>query len=394
MSVGVSGTYSGSSRIDWDGIRDRVDLAAVATALLGSAEKQSGRRLYWRYPFHDDHSPSFQVDTAMHRWRCWPCGLGGDAPALVMKLDGVGFPEAVRTVAELAGVVVLSGPPIRSGPAPPSVRVAAGTPGKAAARSPERPSGLERPEAERLTAQASERLWTPEGTKALAYLRDRGMTDATIKGARLGWYDKIRLPLRDQEGTWLLTNFVAIPWFDPSGRLERINTRRLGLFNGSKYIQAFSDSPIVYPSMSAIRCGAPLVIAEGEFDAILLAQELAGLASVITTGSKSNLPKVSLRVAMLGCSRLYAAHDDDGSGDDAAARWPGRAVRVRPPAGKDWTEALQAGVDLRRWWIAEHFPFEFDREERAAIVEYDGGLSREEAERRVGLWIGERGIAF
>jgi DNA primase len=359
MSVGVSGTYSGSSRIDWDGIRDRVDLAAVATALLGSAEKQSGRRLYWRCPFHDDHSPSFQVDTAMHRWRCWPCGLGGDAPALVMKLDGV-----------------------------------AGTPGKAAARSPERPSGLERPEAERLTAQASERLWTPEGTKALAYLRDRGMTDATIKGARLGWYDKIRLPLRDQEGTWLLTNFVAIPWFDPSGRLERINTRRLGLFNGSKYIQAFSDSPIVYPSMSAIRCGAPLVIAEGEFDAILLAQELAGLASVITTGSKSNLPKVSLRVAMLGCSRLYAAHDDDGSGDDAAARWPGRAVRVRPPAGKDWTEALQAGVDLRRWWIAEHFPFEFDREERAAIVEYDGGLSREEAERRVGLWIGERGIAF
>jgi hypothetical protein len=38
-------------------------------------------------------------------------------------------------------------------------------------------------------------------------------------------------------------------------------------------------------------------------------------------------------------------------------------------------------VDLRRWWTEEHFPEEFDRQERAALMEYDGGLTREEAER-------------
>ena len=55
-------------------------------------------------------------------------------------------------------------------------------------------------------------------------------------------------------------------------------------------------------------------------------------------------------------------------------------------AGKDWTESHQAGIDLRRWWVEEHFPEEFGREERAAIMEYDGGLIREAAERAASLW--------
>ncbi len=53
----------------------------------------------------------------------------------------------------------------------------------------------------------------------------------------------------------------------------------------------------------------------------------------------------------------YLAHDADPAGDRAAAGWPARAVRVRPPVGKDWTESAQygehlghKGVDLARWW--------------------------------------------
>ena len=48
----------------------------------------------------------------------------------------------------------------------------------------------------------------------------------------------------------------------------------------------------------------------------------------------------------------------------------GRPVRDEsgPPAPfKDWTEAHQAGIDLRRWWIENEFTDVFDREERAAI---------------------------
>ena len=118
-------TTATGDRLDWNDIKDRVDMAAVATALFGPAPKRSGRRLLWPCPFHDDHDPSLQVDPAERRWKCWPCNLGGDAPALVMRLKRVEFPEAVRIVAELAGIVAPSrqgglvrGRRTRSGPRP------------------------------------------------------------------------------------------------------------------------------------------------------------------------------------------------------------------------------------------------------------------------------------
>jgi hypothetical protein len=49
-----------------------------------------------------------------------------------------------------------------------------------------------------------------------------------------------------------------------------------------RYVQAFADRPRISPGPEVIRPGM-LVIAEGELDCILLAQELANLASVITT---------------------------------------------------------------------------------------------------------------
>ncbi len=244
-------------------------------------------------------------------------------------------------VADLAGIAWPSSNPTR--PARPSMPPTAGPAGRSAEKPLAGPTGLERGEAERLVADASEWLWTLEGAAALAYVRGRGLADATIKAARLGWAPKIRLPKRDGDGTWLLLDGVTIPWID-SGRLARINVRRLGLFKGAKYIRAFSDTSVVYPSMAAIRPVALLVIAEGELDAILLAQELAGLASVITTGSTSNRPKGSLYLAMLGCPRWYAC-----------ARWRqfgrrrGRRVadpdRPRPAASR---QGLDGGPPGRR----------------------------------------------
>jgi hypothetical protein len=53
---------------------------------------------------------------------------------------------------------------------------------------------------------------------------------------------------------------------------------------------------------------------------------------------------------LLRCPRWYAAHDADDAGDRAAAEWPARAVRVRPPApDKDWTEVHAAGPNRLRY---------------------------------------------
>src|SRR6516165_2211919 len=107
----------------------------------------------------------------------------------------------------------------------------------AAAGPPARPAGLDRQEAERLVADASERIWHPEGAAALAYLKGRGLTEATIRAARIGWADKIRMPKRDGSGTWPLAGIV-LPWLD-SGKLTRIKVRRLGLIKGAKYVETF-----------------------------------------------------------------------------------------------------------------------------------------------------------
>jgi hypothetical protein len=88
---------------------------------------------------------------------------------------------------------------------------------------------------------------------------------------------------------------------------------------------------------------------------------------------------------MLAAPAWHLATNADSAGDKAASGWQAWAWRVRPPAGKDWTEAYQAGIDLRRRWIEEVFADRFDREERAAITEFDGALTREAAECVAGL---------
>ncbi|MGP0068622.1 MAG: CHC2 zinc finger domain-containing protein, partial [Isosphaeraceae bacterium] len=190
MSFSVRATYSPRDWIDWPAIRDRLDMAQVATALLGPApgrRGERGRRLWWPCPFHEDKNPSFVIDPGKPGWKCWGCGEHGDAPALVMQLKGVGFPEAVRILAELAGIATPSGKPAR--PRPPAAR-----PAKAPEKPPEEPSGLPLADALALVQDASERIWTPSGSTALEYLRrDRGLTEATIRQARLGWVRSVMI---------------------------------------------------------------------------------------------------------------------------------------------------------------------------------------------------------
>jgi len=48
----------------------------------------------------------------------------------------------------------------------------------------------------------------------------------------------------------------------------------------------------------------------------------------------------------------FIATDADKAGDKTAAKWPARAIRIRPPKPfNDWAEAAQAGIDLRCWWL-------------------------------------------
>ena len=115
----------------------------------------------------------------------------------------------------------------------------------------------------------------------------------------------------------------------------------------------------LFPSPAVIEPGRPLIIAEGELDALLLGQALGDLAAVVTLGSASARPEAVTLEVMLAAAPWYIATDADDAGDRAASGWPARAVRVRPPvvimpnAGrntKDWSDLAANGVNLARWW--------------------------------------------
>jgi hypothetical protein len=174
------------------------------------------------------------------------------------------------------------------------------------------------------------------------------LTEATIRAGRLGWISRVSIPARDGTRFWEVSGII-IPWMDRD-RLAMVKIRRPGGCE-PKYAEAFRDRPAIYPAPSVVRHGKPLVIVEGEFDALLLGQELVDLAAVVTLGSASARPEGSTFLAMLPAPAWLVATDADEAGDKAASGWPPRARRVRPPAPfKDWTEAFQYPINLRRWW--------------------------------------------
>jgi hypothetical protein len=203
-----------------------------------------------------------------------------------------------------------------------------------------------------LVTEAAERLWKPEGAPALAYLHDRCLDDERIKAARLGWTPRA----------------AGVPWKPPGVVIPAFEGNRLSLVKirppeewrerfpednrPPKYIQAFRDRLRIFPDPAIIKPGRPLIIVEGEFDALLLGQELRGLAVVVTLGSASSRPDPDILLELMPAAPWFLALDGDEAGDKAATDWPAAARRVLPPEPfKDWTEAAQAGVNLRCWWL-------------------------------------------
>ncbi len=60
---------------------------------------------YWGCcPFHNEKTPSFKVNEVRKAYKCFGCGEGGDAISFLMKIEGLGFVEAVKELAEKAGI--------------------------------------------------------------------------------------------------------------------------------------------------------------------------------------------------------------------------------------------------------------------------------------------------
>src|SRR5680860_810886 len=141
---------------------DIVDLAGEKVVL-----KRAGRNMKGLCPFHQEKTPSFVVFTESQNYHCFGCGKGGDLFSFYMEREQVDFREALKELAERAGVSLDAMPAARAGP------------------DPQRQVFLE---LHRVAASYYSIVLrsSKSGEKGREYLRERGLSDEMIEQFGIG----------------------------------------------------------------------------------------------------------------------------------------------------------------------------------------------------------------
>ncbi|MBI3626614.1 hypothetical protein HY224_01040 [Candidatus Uhrbacteria bacterium] len=83
-------------------IKSKLDLIEIISGYIPM--RQAGANFKAVCPFHKEKSPSFMASKEKQIWHCFGCQKGGDVFAFVMEIDGLEFPEALKLLADKAGV--------------------------------------------------------------------------------------------------------------------------------------------------------------------------------------------------------------------------------------------------------------------------------------------------
>lgn len=86
-------------------VREKARIDDVVSEYV-TLKRAGGGSLKGLCPFHDEKTPSFNVNPSRQFWHCFGCGEGGDVISFVMKVDGLTFTETVERLAEKVGVTL------------------------------------------------------------------------------------------------------------------------------------------------------------------------------------------------------------------------------------------------------------------------------------------------
>src|SRR3954466_920355 len=340
-----------------DELRARTSLSA----LVGRTVKlqRAGREWKACCPFHKEKTPSFTLSDEKGFYHCFGCGAHGDAIRWLTDARGLPFMDAVKELADAAGMEL---------PAP----------DPRAQQKAERAAGLY-DVMEAAQAWYEEQLGGIEGAEARAYLQKRGISEATRKRFGFGYapdsWGKLRTALKSigneklveaglliapDEGKEPYDRFrgrLMFPIRDQRGRLIGFSGRIVGA-GEPKYLNS-PDTPLfdkgrslfnIEKAAPASREARRVIVVEGQMDVIALDQAgigeaVAPLGTALTEGQLGLLWRLSPSPTL--------CFDGDAPGHKAAVRaalralpavGPGRSLGfVTLPAGQDPDDLVPPG---------------------------------------------------
>ncbi|MFQ5587284.1 MAG: DNA primase [Nitrospiria bacterium] len=315
-----------------DAIRERSDLIAIVSEHLSL--KKTGQNYTGLCPFHEERTPSFVVNPIRQFFHCFGCGEGGDVFHFVEKMEGLSFPEALRSLADRGGIPF----PEKEGSMGGDTRT-------------------QSEEIFKVNEAAADYfhqnlLSRPEGKPALAYLKARGVKIETIRDFSIGFalsnWDHLLKTLGERFSPALLEkaglvskkndssssshgkpayfdrfrNRVLFPIHTRQGKVagfggrvlddgmpKYLNTSETGVFTKGKILFGLERAKGTG--------GAPLVIVEGYFDVITAAQ--AGIPNMAATLGTA-LTETHLRMIRRFSEKMMLVFDGDEAGIRAALR--------------------------------------------------------------------------
>ena len=315
---------------------DIVDLVSESVQL-----RRSGKNYTGFCPFHSNtRTPAFVVFPETGTWRCFgQCGEGGDIFSYVMKKEGWDFAEALRFLADKAGVELR--------PVTPEEQAAA-----------EEHDSLRHLLEEAVTFYRHQLLRTPAGQQALSYLHQRGLNDEIIEAFGLGYaphsWDATLSYFKSKnysEGDLLAVGLIAqsgqgeaeqggenlprtydrfrhrimFPIRDERGRMAGFGARILDPNDIPKFLNSpqtviFDKSRLLYGldrARKPIRNVDQAVIVEGYLDVIALHQ--AGFENAVSPMGTA-LTERHLHLLKRYTRRVVMALDPDAAGSQATLR--------------------------------------------------------------------------
>lgn len=334
-------------------ILDRVDIFALASEHV--TLKQSGRRWVGLCPFHSEKTPSFTVSPERGSFKCFGCGQGGDVFSFVQLKENVSFVEAMRILADRAGVEL-------------------GRP------TGERSSGPSRADVAKVNAWARDFFRSnlqddTIGRSARAYLSQRGVTEKSQEDFAIGLavgngqtltqaagragFDATQLLAADlvrrSDGGRTYDTFrqrLIFPISDATRRVVGFGGRTL-VDDRAKYLNTaqnilFDKGTGLYAielARDAISARGRAVLVEGYTDC--LAAHQAGFTETVATLGTA-LTEVQVDLLRRYTNEIIILFDSDEAGHAAANRGIHLAIPrcisvklARIPNGKDPAEFLQ-----------------------------------------------------